>query len=227
MNAKGICSVALGMVIVAGSAVAEKVPYDTGDYTPDGDCPVDGYKLFESTAFLSIPDCDPTGVSNVIATDDDGATIDDVILAVEGFHTWIGDLRIWLSYDVGCDGAADAGPVAALCRPALGTCDPDGCCGCSGDLEGVYLFSDAGGDPMGEFDCPSFIPGGCYGVAVDSPNPFAVFDGLPKGGCFELFVADGACADTGFIASWGVAVLNGPGGTPTQDVSWGALKSAY
>ncbi len=225
MNFRGICSLALGMVIVAGAASAEKVPYHGDTYGPDGGCVTDGYKSFSGPGGMFIPDCDPAGVSQGVATEDDGATIDDVILAVEMDHTWVGDLRIWLSYDMNCDGTAEAGPVAALCRPGLGTCDPDGCCGCSAGVFGVYLFSDDGGVPLAE-DCVAVDPG-CYSAAIDSPNPFAVFDGMPKGGCFELFAADGACADTGSVRSWTVYVANGGGGTPTETVSWGHLKSSY
>jgi len=225
MNLKGICGLAM-CLMVAGAASAEKIPYTTGNPALAGDCPTDGYKLFEGGGG-AIPDCTDPGFSGSVATDDDGATIDDVILGVEISHTWVGDLRVLLSYDVDCDGTAEAGPAAALCRAALDGCAPDGCCGCSGDLGGLYYFSDDGGEALGEVDCPSFIPAGCYGPAVDSEVPFAAFDGLAKGGCFDLVVQDGACADTGSVSSWVVAVRNGGGGTPVENVSWGSLKSAY
>ncbi len=224
MNWKGICGLALGMVVAVGTASAEKVPYHGDTYGPDGGCDTTDYKLYTGTGG-SIPDCDPAGVSFQVATDADGDTIDDVILSAELSHTWSGDLRLWLSYDVECDGTDDAGPVAALCRPGLGTCDPDGCCGCSAGVLGLYMFSDDGGIPLAE-DCIAVDPG-CYSPAIDSPNPFAVFDGLAKGGCFNLFAADGACADTGTVNTWIVAVKNGTGGVPTESVSWGELKSTY
>jgi len=225
MNKKGICALSLCMMVVAGSAIAEKVPYDIGnDYAPAGDCPTDGYKIFDGEGG-AIPDCDPAGFSASVSTDDDGATIDDVILSVEMAHTWVGDLRVLLSYDVECDGMVDAGPAAALCRPALDGCAVDGCCGCSGEIGGLYLFSDDAALPLAE-DCAALLAG-CYTTAIDSENPLAVFDGLDKGGCFELFATDGACADTGSIASWSVAVANGGGTVPTENVSWGSIKSAY
>jgi len=224
MNLKGICGLALCMVI-AGSASAEKVPYHGNTTSPAGDaCMTDGYKTYTGTGG-AIPDCDPTGITATVATDDDGATIDDVILSTEISHTWVGDLRIWLSYDVDCDGTAEAGPVAALCRAGLDGCDADGCCGCSASVGGTYLFSDDGALPLAE-DCVAVGPG-CYSPAVDSPNPLAVFDGLEKGGCFELFAQDGACADTGAVSTFTVAVMNGGGGTPTETTSWSGLKSSY
>jgi len=224
MSFKGLCALSL-CIVVAGSASAEKVPYHGDTTAPAGDaCATDGYKRFDGEGG-AIPDCDPAGVSFSTATDDDGATIDDVILSAEISHTWSGDLRLWLSYDLECDGTDDVGPVAALCRAGLDGCDADGCCGCSAEIGGVYLFSDDGALPLAE-DCVAVEPG-CYGVAVDSPNPLAVFDGQPKGGCFTLFAADGACADTGSVASWSVAVMNGGGGTPTEATSWSALKARH
>jgi hypothetical protein len=213
-------------MVIAGSASAEKVPYHTDITEPAGSCPTDGYKTYTGSGG-SIPDCDPTGITTSVATDDDDSTIDDVILSVEASHTWAGDLRVLLSYDVDCDGVDEAGPVAALCRPLLDGCAVDGCCGCSGDLGGTYMFSDDGGAVLGEPDCPGFIPPGCYGTPADSPSPFSVFDGLAKGGCFSLHAQDGACADTGSISSFTVAVRNGPGGTPTETTSWGQLKATF
>jgi hypothetical protein len=225
MNIKGLCALSL-CIVVAGSASAEKVPYQgSGDATPAGSCPTDGYKRFAGDGGM-IPDCDPGGLTLSLATDDDGATIDDVILGVEISHTWVGDLRVWLSYDLECDGTDDVGPVAALCRPALDGCAEDGCCGCSDDLGGLYYFSDDAAGPLGE-DCPGFLEAGCYAPAIDSPAPLSVFDGQPKGGCFTLFTADGACADTGLISSWEVAVLNGSGGTPVETTTWSALKARH
>ena len=224
MTVKGICALALCMV-VAGTASAEKVPVHGDTYAPAGSCDTTDYKSFSGDGDIIIPDCDPNGASQSVATDADGATIDDVVLDVEIAHTWSGDLRVWLSYDMGCDGSAEAGPVAALCRPALSGCDGSGCCGCSAGIGGLYQFSDDAAVPLAE-DCVAVDPG-CYSTAVDSPAPLSAFDGMDKGGCFDLFVADGACADTGAVTSWTVHVKNGGGTVPTEDTSWSQIKAKF
>jgi hypothetical protein len=227
MNMKGICTVCLCSMVVAGAAMAAKVPVDGGPQTPAGDCPVDGYKSYGG-AGGDIPDGAGTIVTfGPVAVADDGSTFDDVVLSLDLDHTWVGDLRIALLYDTNCDGAAEAGPVAALCRPGLDGCDLTGCCGCSGDIAGSYFFSDSAGDALGETDCPSFIPAGCYSAAVDSPAPFAVFDGLAKGGCFWLEGTDGAGGDIAVFRGWTVYAANGGGGTPVENTTWGALKATY
>ena len=62
--------------------------------------------------------------------------------------------------------------------------------------------------------------------AIDSPDPLSLFDGEPTGGCFWVFVADGASLDTGTVFGATVALETG-GSTPIQGVTWGEIKSTY
>lgn len=134
-----------------------------------------------------------------------------VVLAVDIDQTWIGDIVIDLYYDENGNGVYDAGPVSALCRPNLAGCAYDGCCGCSGDISGVYTFGDDAAESMGEPNCPPVIPNGCYLPAVESPSSFAgAFNGLQSGGDFYLEIADGAGGDETFFNSWGVFVVGAP-----------------
>ena len=128
----------------------------------------------------------------------------DVILAVDMDHTWVGDLRIFLYYDLAC-GWVDPVLGEVLCRPGLAGCLPLDCCGCSGDMDGWYWFDDAAVVSF-EDGCPSIFAPGCYGPDYDSVG-LDVFDGMPSGGCFWIFVADGACGDEGELFEWEVHVL--------------------
>jgi hypothetical protein len=135
----------------------------------------------------------------------DTGTIQDVIFFIDIDHTWIGDLRVKLRYDVECDVVVEVdGEV--LCRHSLEGCPMDDCCGCSGNLAGWYGFDDTVASI--EDICPTEFPPGCYGPDYDSSG-LDVFDGLPSGGCFYLSVSDGACADVGDVYDWEVYVLTG------------------
>jgi hypothetical protein len=215
----------LGLLLgLAFSAGAQKIPNDSGDpVIPIQDCDITDYKGYcLPGTFL---DCDSLllGPMEVV---DDGQTIADVVLELRIFQTWVGDLKVLLYYDVDCDGTPDVGPVSALCRPQLDGCPSDGCCGCSGDVEGSYLFSDNGTVPLAEGDCPTVLPQGCYTPAIESEYPFSVFNGLRKGGCFWLYIVDGACADPTDLFEWCVWTLNEPP-TPTQETTWGQIKNIY
>ncbi|MBC8368269.1 hypothetical protein H8E52_12755 [bacterium] len=155
-----------------------------------------------------------------------GCTITDVILSVNIEQTWCGDLVIDLYYDENNDGIMDFGPVSALCRPNLDGCAYDGCCGCSGDLFGVYTFSDNGGVPLGEGDCPAAIEPGCFLPAIESPAGFAAtFGGAASGGDFYMEIADGAGGDATFLFDWGVYVCCGS--TASENSNWSKVKSDY
>ncbi len=157
---------------------------------------------------------------------DAGCTIENVVLAVEIEQTWVGDLIIELWYDEDNDGVLDYGPVSAMCRPDLDGCDFSGCCGCSGNIAGVYTFGDDGADPLGEFDCPSDIAPGCFAPAPESAGGFAdMFAGAATGGAFYLDIADGAGGDPTTLFEWGVYVCCGS--TASENTSWGQIKSDF
>lgn len=210
---KTIVLLAVVCTLFAGVAYAEKVADRPEEITPVEmsrlDCITTGYDYYAYGSGGAIPDCDPIGLLiGPLATMDTG-TIEDVIFFIDIEHTWIGDLRVWLLYDVDCDVAVDVqGEV--LCRHSLEGCPEDGCCGCSGDLAGWYGFDDTVASI--EDVCPTSFTPGCYGPDYDSAG-LDVFDGMPSGGCFYLFVADGACADVGTVSDWEVYLLTSqPGG---------------
>ena len=130
-------------------------------------------------------------------------------------------MRLWLLYDVDCDGIAEyQGEV--LCRHTLLDCPGDGCCGCSGDLSGWYGFDDTAASI--EDICPIVFDPGCYGPDYDSVG-LDVFDGLASGGCFWLWAADGAGGDATQIFEWEVYVLTEF--TPVEDMTWTNVKALY
>jgi subtilisin-like proprotein convertase family protein len=224
---KGSLTFAICLLLAASVATAEKIgPGHAGDvYTPAGDCPVDNYKSFDGPGF-DIPDNEPIGGgSNTGVIPDDGGTFTDIIVDIDMAHTWVGDLNIYLIYDMECTGESPEATAQIVCRPGQSDCDPAGTTfGCSDDLAGVYRFSDDGGTPLG-VNCTGAQAAGCYGVS--GPGLLASFDGMPKGGCMGLLVVDNAAGDTGAVSSWTLHALNDGGGTPTETVSWGDVKSRY
>lgn len=186
----------------------EKIPSVFGGEGDRVECDLSEMLYFHMNTGDDFDNTDGPNTYGPLATSS-GGFIDKVVLQVDIDQTWIGDLVIDLYYDVNGDGIYDAGPVSALCRPSLDGCAYDGCCGCSGDITGIYTFGDDGGAPMGEDDCPAAIPNGCYQSAIESPQTFAqAFDGLIGGGDFYLEVADGAGGDVTYFNSWGVHVYN-------------------
>ena len=215
----------VGMFVVA-AASAEKIPNDTPGSNVVTDCDVTGYLGYTGPGG-AIPDADPNGIIlGPVQTDANGDTFDDVILSVNFSHTWLGHLRMSLFYDADCDGVPEM-EASVLCRVDLDGCPPDGCCGCSGDMGGTYTFDDiASAGSIEAQGCPSFFAPGCYGPDLDSTG-LDVLDGMTDGGCFWLFVQDGAGGDTGFVEVWDAYVLPGGGATPTVETSWGSVKADY
>lgn len=214
-------------LMLASVAAAQdlKIPNDVQMETLVVDCPVTGYTEYSITENLAL-DTDVEYMLGPLATNA-GAMIQDVRLDLDITQTWVGDLVAELFYDVDCDGTPDIGPVSALCRAQLDACPfPDGCCGCSGDIDGVYRFGDDAIAPLGEFDCPTTIPPGCFLPAVESPTGFVVFNDLGTGGCFWLRIGDGAAGDDTFLRGWTAWVLQG-GTTPVEPATWGQVKSTY
>ncbi len=214
--------VLLACLLVTGVAFAQKGPGNSSGVGPDRDaCLTAGYEAYLGGPGGPVPDGDPNGATFGPLATVGGNVIEDVIFYVEIYQTWIGDLRVWLLYDADCDGTPETqGEV--LCRHTLDLCDPDGCCGCSGDLGGWYGFDDT--EASIEDMCPSLFDPGCYGPDYDSVG-LDVFNGLATGGCFYAFVADGAGGDAPTFVGWEVYVLTET--TPVEDSTWSTLKALY
>lgn len=223
----------LALLLAAGLALPAfaddvKIPNDTGEpVLPLVDCPTDGYD-YKCDLITQLLDTDVLYQFGPLGYIEGDGVIVDAILEIELEQTWVGDLVAWLWYDFDCDGPPyDVGPVYALCRAQLDGCPfPDDCCGCSGDVIGEFFFSDAGSMPLGEFDCPTLIPPGCYTPAIESPNPFAVFNGEPTGGCFYLELGDAAAGDDTYLVEWCIWTKAEPP-VPVESTTWGKIKAIY
>lgn len=199
------------LLLISSGALAEGDPRkveNAAPTTPTGrvDCITDGYMCDMNLINFAIPDNDPSGVTMIPIVTDPGYIIQDVILNVNIQHTWVGDLIMTVSYSLECDDHLD-GLGSVLCRHGLAGCPFDGCCGCSGDLEGWYGFDDTA--PSIEDACEASFPAACYGPDYDSYG-LDGFDGLPTGGCFVLHVSDCAAGDVGTVYAWEICVLGEP-----------------
>lgn len=215
----------LAMALPAFASDLKSISTENGLATDRVECDVTGcdyYGMTVGETFDATPDLlrfGPLAVGGSCA-------MTNVVLAVDINQTWCGDLTINLYYDENNDGAYDFGPVSALCRPALDGCPLDGCCGCSGDVVGVYTFGDDGANPLGEVDCPSAIPVGCYMPSIETPAGFAdTFAGALAGGSFYLEAGDGAGGDATTLNGFGVYVCCGT--TATESTTWENIKTDY
>jgi hypothetical protein len=232
---RSIAIAALAVLLVCTSTYAETknnpISDDAGGQAGDlFVCDLTDYTSINQVLGVDIPDGSPvgTGLLGPIQFTDNGSVIVDAIVEIDLTHTWVGDLRVFVYYDGDCNGTPDIGPVALLCRQDLALCEPDGCCGCSGDLTGPgYVFSDSSPDELGDPDCPSAIPPACFHPALESPNPLSVFDAENRGACFWIEAFDGAGADVGTLNGWTVHLLDSGGATPVEAASWGTIKGTY
>jgi hypothetical protein len=212
----------LACLLFASAASAQKVPgSSSGEMPPRIDCITDGYDAYTGGTGGVIPDDDVVGLTFGPMSTTAGEVIQDVILEVNMSATWIGDVRLWLLYDVEPDGTTDI-TGELLCRPGLAGCPEEDCCGCSGNLLGWYGFDDTAASI--EDNCPSQFPPGCYGPDYDSSG-LDVFDGQATGGDFYLFCADGAGGDVTEVIEWNVFVLTEL--TPVAESTWGHVKALY
>ena len=148
------------------------------------------WESYSGIVNVAIPDNDPFGtLVGVAPLPAAGKTIDDVIVDVSMSHTYAGDLVLGLYYDVDNDLFGDIGPVMLMCTPGIVGCAIEDCCGCEGDLNGQYRFSDSGSGVLGEIHCVQQLPPGCY-QPDPSYGPLAVFAGAPDGGQWMLYAWD-------------------------------------
>jgi len=218
------------LAVTASTALAAvKVPDETPGPLTGPTCDVTGYTV-GSAVGAAIPDNVPAGVTlAAISFSDPGAFFTDVILGVNGTHTWLGDLIGTLTYDIGCDGSAEAS-VQVFCRPrgtnatAPAPCGSGTGFGCSADLVAAneLRFGDPSVTLLASGTCANPVAAGCYKPS----SPLAAFNGLPVGGCFKLNVSDNAASDTGGINTYQVYyTYDRP--VPVANRTWGQVKSFY
>jgi hypothetical protein len=212
--------IVIGVLALASTAIAEeKFDNDSdGGVEIQKACNLSGYKS-ETQKFdpaVSIPDNNLSGVTlGPLTLPDDGTTIADVVIELKATHTYVGDLKITVRYDLECDGTTDAQAVL-LCRPR-GTqsttpapCGTGTSFGCSGNLScsKSYKFDDTGSGYLAEGSCPSTVSSGCYKPAAVGGSPLSAFAGLTKNGCWYMDIVDHAAADVGTVCEWTVSQLN-------------------
>jgi len=191
------------MVAVLSPPAAQangKTPRQIGEPVPATTCFYGGSTYADST-FYAIPDCGSAVAMGPIRLDP-WATASDVVVAVNMQHTWIGDINLSLQYDANCDGVAET-TSTLMCRTGMldPSCPSTGCCGCSDDINGTYVFADQStsvvlGDPFSPCYGGSVAPG-CYRPVT----PLSAFAGN-VGGCWTLVAQDGACGDLFYVNSW-------------------------
>jgi hypothetical protein len=233
-----VCSLlAIANVLSASNEPSES----TWDETViQANCNVAGYTSQTLIAPpLLIPDNDPAGVrAGPLIVPADGTIIDDVVVALQVNHGFIGDLRIVIEYDADSNGAVDATSVI-VCQPNRPVCPASGGppFGCFTDMSctNTYLFDDTGATQMGlaangSCNVPitntDIVPGGCYRPTGSGATPLSAFDGLSTAGTWWLRLEDHQQGDIGVLCSWTMHVL-GTGPTSIEGRSWGRLKAAY
>lgn len=231
----------LAMANVSLAADDVKPPEDGGSQSIPGpytgpNCDLTGYKsetISYAAAPVAIPDNNAAGVLlGPMNTPLDGTRILDTILSVNITHTWLGDIKMTLTYDVDCDGQPEAS-TNVLWRAGNTICQPTSV-GCSSNLiaANTYSFSDEASSMLNPTTCTSTVnlAGGCYRPSGPSGTgcvgTMSAFNGYLKGGCFRLFLSDNASLDTGTISSWTVNTLNEVI-VPVESATWGTVKALY
>lgn len=237
----GLALFAALTLIVAPLAHAEDIkvddalPGDSGTPGPQRgpNCDLLGYKseVQNFTPPAAIPDNTPVGATyGPITVPSDGTRFLDVIVGMNITHTWLGDLKVIVSYDQGCDGTATPDVAdTLLCRAGSANCTTTAV-GCSSNLvaANTYNFSNEATVVLNPTTCSSAtnLAGGCFQPSGAIDRHLTNFNGLDKGGCFYLFISDNASLDTGTLTSWQVHSLN-ERPVATETVSWGSLKARF
>jgi Proprotein convertase P-domain len=151
-----------------------------------------------STPGVSIPDNDPTGVSDSIGLSGTTGPILDLNVYLGATHTFVGDLLATLTHD-------DTGTsVAFFDRPGVPLL---GTFGCGGDNVDVTA-DDEGPDTPIETQCANLPAISGDAVGGDPPNntQLSAFDGEDLAGSWTLNISDNAGADTGTLDMWCLVV---------------------
>lgn len=232
-----VLSVCACLVLFSVAAHAQSKPSNETGPEAGPNCDITGYKSFELVGTFPIPDAsvdgEPGSVTiGPIITPPDGDIINDVVIDLRAAHTYVGDLIATVSYDPDCGGPL--APVSArfLCRQK-GTnatppapCGPGALFGASSDLlcANQLLFSDEAVLEVANGVNPATVAPGCYKPTAG--GAFAIFRGLPKGGCWYLTISDNENLDSGAICQFSVHLRN-QHPVPAIPASWGGVKNIY
>lgn len=143
---------------------------------------------------LSIPDNDPVGVADCIIISET-TTIDDLDVAVDVSHTWVGDLVIILSH------AEGGGTVTLIERPGA----PATGFGCAQEDIDATLDDEA---LTAAEDACAISP--AIRGRLRPNEPLAAFDGRSVAGTWTIRVSDIISGDVGTLNGWSL-VVNGAG----------------
>ena len=174
---------------------------------------------FRSEPNLAIPDSSAAGVLNTISVPA-SCTLNDVNIALEITHTWVGDLIIRIVH---------AGiTVIIVDRPGR---NPSGV-GCSADMgcaRQVVLDDEGGGvaiECAAPSTCTTCFPGGLVQADTFIPNEaLTAFIGADQAGDWTIQVSDMEQVDIGTICAWEIRTGCGP--AAVEPATWGKIKARY
>jgi subtilisin-like proprotein convertase family protein len=172
-----------------------------GTYKGNGtNCAGTPNKFFdtESVVPVAIPDGNTTGITlTVTVPPSETATIDQLQVALNLVHSWIGDLQATISN----------GTTTVTLFQRIGRDGTISTLGDSSNFDGIYTFADSGADiwtAVTAGDSTYNLPSGTYrpsaatNGALPSPS-LAAFDGAPFAGTWTLTIADAESIDTGSV----------------------------
>jgi subtilisin-like proprotein convertase family protein len=136
---------------------------------------------------LNIPDNNATGATDIFNVSNTGE-LDGLRLALKINHSYIGDLRVWLS--------KGATTVELVNRPGV----PASTNGCNGDNMDVMLAD--GSTQSIQANCANATPAYTPGAEYSPANPLQAFTGTELSGAWSLRVSDNVGQDTGQLVSW-------------------------
>lgn len=160
----------------------------------------------------TIPDNDPAGFVSEIVIDDE-FVVDALTINLNGlFHTWIGDLVVFVSYD-GVDGTAGSSLFNRVGKTNATTGFGD-----NSNLAGTYSFNDGGGDLWAAAAAASgsgdiVAPGVYFASGGLDPAPLSLnglFVGLNAKGTWRISIVDAAGGDLGTLESWSIDFVKSP-----------------
>jgi subtilisin-like proprotein convertase family protein len=177
---------------------------------------------FREEPNIAIPDSGVVDAVRDTLTAAPTCTMNDVDIALEIDHTWVGDLIIDITH-----GATTVRLVDRPGRPPQGMG-----VGCGADLacvRQVVLDDDGGGiaiECAAPANCGSCFPNGQVPTGTYLPNEsLTAFDNADQAGEWRISISDNASQDLGDFCAWEVrTTCNAQSVEPT---TWGSIKARY